>query len=118
MESRMEEQGLTEVIAEQEVEFLRIDGTASAVRAKLGRPKRETGTPERNWTCPYQITGVGNERVKATVGLDGIHALSLALHMFPIELVGLVEKERGSLRYLGQQPVFFGGLCQTLLRNT
>ena len=109
---------LGEVIAEQEFEVVRLDGTKARVVVRLGRPSREGGSPEGDWMCTYQIAGIGEGRVKAAFGLDGMHSLSLALHLFPVELSALVEKEAATLRYLGQEPVFFGGPCRTLLRST
>lgn len=108
---------LGEVIAEQEFQLVRPDGTTASVVTRLGRPAPDPQSP-RDWMCTYRITGIGRERVKAAFGVDSMHALSLALHVAPVELVALAEAEGATLRWLGQEPVYFGGPCQTLLKAT
>ncbi len=56
------------------------------VWVRLGMPHPFPGDPLRNYYCPYQITGIGDEKVRYAGGVDSLQALELALHILPTEL--------------------------------
>ena len=76
--------GLGTVIAERR---LRITGRPEAdVRARLGQPLPLPDDPQDDYYCPYQITGLGDGKVRYAVGVDGLQALELAIRILPTEL--------------------------------
>jgi hypothetical protein len=81
------------IIAERR---LRVTGRPELdVRVRLGTPRPLTDAPYGDYYCPYQIVGVGNEKVRYAGGVDAIQALELALHILPTELDALREECQG-----------------------
>src|SRR4026208_821544 len=81
------------VIAERQ---LRVAGRPeSDVRVRLGTPRPFPDAPYGDYYCPYQIVGVGSEKVRWAGGVDAIQALELALHILPTELDALREQHPG-----------------------
>jgi hypothetical protein len=39
-----------------------------------------------DWVCPHQITGIGDESVQATYGVDSLQALLLSVYAVRIKL--------------------------------
>jgi hypothetical protein len=71
---------LGEVIAERR---LRVEGEPDRdVRVRIGRPRPFDAT-ESDFYCPFQVVGVGDERIHTTGGIDGVQALELAIWMLP-----------------------------------
>jgi hypothetical protein len=62
------------------------DSPNRAIWVRLGAPRPFPDDPLSNYYCPYQITGVGDERVRYAGGVDALQALELALHLLPTEL--------------------------------
>ncbi len=54
------------------------------VRVILGRPRRFPGG--NDYYCPYQILGIGDERIRHAGGIDAIQALQLTLMKIGLEL--------------------------------
>lgn len=53
-----------------------IDGKSSDVLVRIGRPEPH---PKGDWACPYQIAGIGDEKVRWIIGIDAVQALQLAM---------------------------------------
>jgi len=66
---------LGEVIASRRLFVADEKARTLEVTVKLGKPKRFPGSAD--YYCPYQITGLGNERVRYAGGVDAVQALSL-----------------------------------------
>jgi hypothetical protein len=92
-----------DVIAERELE-LRQGGQRQQVRLLIGRPRR-MAAPDSDWTCPFQIQGLGDEQIREACGVDAVQALLLCLRMAGallqhhqeqgLELTWLDQKELG-----------------------
>jgi hypothetical protein len=81
------------IIAERR---LRVTGRSELdVRVRLGTPRPFPDAPYGDYYCPYQIVGVGNEKVRYAGGVDAIQALELALHILPTELDALRQEYPG-----------------------
>jgi hypothetical protein len=50
------------------------------VTVKIGKP-RKYPTPPDDYYCPFQITGLGNNKIRYAAGVDAVQALWLALQM-------------------------------------
>ena len=81
------------VIAERQ---LRVTGRPEfKVHIRLGAPRPLPDAPHGDYYCPYQIVGVGSEKVRWAGGVDAIQALELALHILPTELDALRQEYPG-----------------------
>jgi hypothetical protein len=74
-----------EVMAER---MLFLEGQpANKIRVLLGRPqKRPIESDEGLSLCPYQILGIGDEKVRVAGGVDDFQAIQLAMEMIGAEL--------------------------------
>jgi hypothetical protein len=61
----------------------------------LGTPRPFPDAPHGDYYCPYQITGIGDEKVRHAGGVDSLQALELALHILPTELDSLRKSHPG-----------------------
>ena len=53
-----------------------------------------------NFYCPYQIVGIGNERVRYAGGVDAVQALQLAMQMIGAELYTSQEAQSKQLSWV------------------
>jgi hypothetical protein len=68
------------------------------VRVRIGRPLIDP-EGEGEWACPYQIQGLGDEAVRAVLGIDAIQSLQGALVVLGGTLSGTKEAQEGRLRW-------------------
>jgi Domain of unknown function (DUF6968) len=81
------------VIAERR---LRVKGHPDLdVRIRIGTPSPFADAPYGDYYCPYQIIGLGSERVRHAGGVDAVQALELAIHVLPTELDALRQEHPG-----------------------
>jgi hypothetical protein len=88
---------LGQVVAETHFVHEAADGTTTPVTIKLGCPVLDAGRNARSWLCPYQISGLGPESVRAIFGTDSMQALILAVHTVPAELAVFIRGNDGRL---------------------
>ncbi len=55
------------------------------IRVLLGAPQ-QSKEPPSDWYCPWQIVGLGDEKVRAAYGVDAIQALQLVMRMIGAKL--------------------------------
>lgn len=78
---------LGEVIAKRR---LNVPGQPDlAIWVILGTPRPFPDASRGDYYCPYQITGIGDEKVRHAAGVDSLQALELALHILPTMLDSL-----------------------------
>lgn len=94
----MSSEALTDVIAERELQ--RPGEKSAPVVVRIGRPVPD---PEIDWTCSYQIRGIGDERVRTAHGIDAVQALQLCLRMVGADLGALRRSHR--LTWLGDSDL-------------
>ena len=79
------------VIAERR---LRVSGQPELdVRVRIGAPRPYPD--ERDYYCPYQVVGIGKQKVKYAGGVDALQALELAVWILPTELDALRQAHPG-----------------------
>jgi hypothetical protein len=84
---------LGQVIAERR---LRVSGRPDLeVWVRLGTPRPFQDDSTDDYYCPYQVSGVGDAKVRYASGVDALQALELALHILPTELDRLRKKYPG-----------------------
>jgi hypothetical protein len=70
------------------------------VLAKLGRLQPSVDAPESGeYFCPFQITGVGDERVRYAAGVDAFQAIDLTVRLIGAYLRRLNDEVGGKLRW-------------------
>lgn len=79
---------------------LKLDG-ANTVTVIIGVPQRYP-EGEEDYYCPYQIVGIGDERVRYASGIDPLQALTLTLRMIGADLYTTPEAKNGKLTWVGQ----------------
>ncbi len=72
---------MTSVLASREMIWKHKDGVETPVIVNLGPPlpRFAEHVADNEWYCTFQIVGLGDETVRAVIGVDGIQALYLAL---------------------------------------
>lgn len=83
-------------------------GVQIAIRELQANGRKITvviGKPEMfpdgvNFYCPYQIVGIGNERVRYSGGVDAVQALQLAMKMIGAELYTSQEAQSKQLSWV------------------
>jgi hypothetical protein len=93
-----------EVIAVRRL-FL-IDKPDREILVKMGKPQKTPG--EQDFYCPYQITGLGDEKPGASVGIDSFQAMQLALRSISGKLMLLNRNSDGRLRWECDEQGGFG----------
>jgi len=79
------------------------DGEAAAA-VLLGKPQAHG----EEFYCPYQIKGVGDEKVRYAFGVDAFQALQLALSILGVQLEVLNKELGGRLRWECAEKDDFG----------
>lgn len=94
---------IRDVVAERP---LYLEGQAdSSIRVVLGKPQRAPGSSDDDLIlCPYQILGIGDEKVRSAGGADAVQALQLAMGMIGSELYFKLNRQHGGkLRWEGER---------------
>jgi len=86
-----------EVIATRTLLLLRDNTAALEVLVLLGKP--QAGPDHQYFYCPYQVKGVGEEKMKSVYGIDAFQALQLTLSILGVELEVLNKELGGKLRW-------------------
>lgn len=85
---------LGEVIASRRLHL--IDEPTRQVVVQIGRPQPVDGSTD--FFCPYQVIGLGDEKVRYAMGVDSVQALEEVIRILPTELA-VLSRESPSLRW-------------------
>ena len=77
--------------------------TSCSILVKMGKPQPLPDALGDDQYCPFQITGIGGERVKYAAGVDEFQSIELALKMIGAELATLNREHDGQLRWQGDE---------------
>jgi hypothetical protein len=69
------------------------------VLVKMGKPQPLPDALGDDHYCPFQITGLGSERVTYAAGVDAFQSLELGLNMISSKLAFLNREHNGQLRW-------------------
>jgi hypothetical protein len=85
---------IRDVIAERR---LYLEGQPNKpIRVVLGRPQKAPGASEGDLVlCPYQIIGIGDEKVRSAAAIDAVEALQFAMGMIGSELYFKLNRQHG-----------------------
>lgn len=88
-------------IAQRELE---LEGGEKVI-VVIGKPERLLG--EDDFYCPYQITGLGDAKVRYASGVDAVQALWLVLQMIGSDLYTSSEARDGKLTWNDERVLGF-----------
>jgi hypothetical protein len=83
---------------------LNLRGSAQ-VTIRLGKPEKFPDSVD--YYCPYEIRGVGNQRVRYAGGVDAVQALELALKSIGADLYTSKEWQAKELTWNGGDDLGF-----------
>ena len=94
---------LNEVFVERELESRDVDGQTGYVKLQIGKPQllEQVEGAAGMWCCLRQITGIGDEKVRPSFGIDSLQALLHSLESAEAELEVLGKQEHKTLTWLG-----------------
>lgn len=78
-----------------------LDVSGKRVTVVVGKPEKFPDAED--YYCPYQIVGLGNERVRYAGGVDAVQAMLLALKMIGTDLYTSPEAQAKQLTWQGGQ---------------
>jgi Domain of unknown function (DUF6968) len=89
-----------EVIATRVLRLVGDDSTTE-IRVQIGKPCQ---FPDgRGFYCPYQISGLGNAKVRYAAGIDAVQALQLVMGIIGADLHSRNRSCEGKLRWEGDR---------------
>ena len=71
------------------------------VTVRIGQPFVPTDHPAESW-CPYQIDGLGSDKVRPAIGIDHFQSLWLAMTLIGTTLYTSEEHRSGRLTLAGE----------------
>jgi hypothetical protein len=89
------------VIATRLLSLVRDKKTTQEITVRLGQPKHMPDTSD--YYCPYQILGIGSEKIKYAAGIDAFQAIQLAMGRIGADLWALNQECSGQLRWEGDE---------------
>jgi hypothetical protein len=95
-----------EIIAERKLVLRSNSGADREVFVLLGKPQPFSDSPD--YYCPYQIRGIGQEKIKYLGGVDAFQAIDFALQALGAELQILNHNADGMLRWDGDEKGSLG----------
>jgi hypothetical protein len=99
-----------EVVASRRLSL--VDEPSREILVKMGKPQSLDG---KDWYCPTQVTGIGNEKVYGIFGSDAIQAIELAMRFLGSELQRLNTQHQGRIRWNDAPTGWFGFPIDTKL---
>jgi hypothetical protein len=90
-----------ETIATRELYLTEDDGTKRVIVIRLGKPR--TFPDSSDYYAPFQVTGIGSERVFCAGGIDAFQALQAVMPIISAQLSALNAACEGRLRWEGDE---------------
>jgi hypothetical protein len=70
----------------------------SSVTIRIGQPFTPADFPQESW-CPWQVEGLGDDRVRRTIGIDHFQSIELAMQVIGSTLYNSEAYRSGRLRF-------------------
>ena len=78
---------LGDIFLEREFESVDPNGNPGVIKLRIGKPYRLVDTDDfANWRCPYQLIGIGSEKIREARGIDAIDAMLTSLQLADVWL--------------------------------
>jgi hypothetical protein len=101
----MEKIELGEIIAER-IFKIRLNERTEEVMVLLGKPVRFSDSDD--YLAPFQIKGIGNEKVRYSGGIDSFQSIQLAMRMISYELDALSQTLGAKFSWEGDEEGSLG----------
>jgi hypothetical protein len=88
-----------EITATRQLRLLNADGSQEEILILIGKP--QPSSDSIGFYCPFQITGVGTEKIKYAKGVDSVQALQSVMLLIGLDLEFLNETMGKRLRWDG-----------------
>ncbi len=96
---------LDDYIGTRELDVLDANGNlAHRIKVTIGKPIQ---LADREWTCPYRISGLGDDAIYQVNGLDAIQAIKCAFTVIDGILKGSEPFQNGRLKWNGDNDLGF-----------
>ena len=97
---------LKNIIVERQFELRDAEGRLQEIHLRIGKPfEISESSHSLMWRCPFQITGLGLERVKEAPGIDSVDSLLMALKIAEAWLITSVRDHAEKLTWLGEKDL-------------
>jgi hypothetical protein len=98
----MKLESVGEIVAVRRLFLEGQEPSSGDILVKVGKPQQFPDSTD--YYCPYQITGVGDEKVRYAGGIDAVQAIELAFRAIGIDLyVGINREFDDRLRWEGDE---------------
>ena len=97
---------LGEIIAIRELSLIDESGVGRRVEVRIGKPTQFPDSTD--YYAPFQITGIGSEKVLCAGGVDALQALQGVMVVVGAQLQALNSQHGGRLRWEGDSTGGFG----------
>jgi hypothetical protein len=106
MENGMYLHDLGDVIAVRELRLKEQGKPDRKIQVLAGKPRvfNDSG----GWCCPFQIVGIGEEKIKYAAGVDAMQTLQLVMTMIGATLQYYSKQSGGQLWWEGDSTGDFG----------
>jgi hypothetical protein len=111
VQTRGDNMQLTDIghlIASRKLELTENNSTRS-VTIKIGKPQKFVDGDD--YYCPFQVIGLGDEKINWSGGIDEVQALLLALEQIGLYLIESEEYKQGKLSWVGSDKGNLGFPC-------
>ena len=75
----------------------RLSPNGARVKVSLGIPEPDPKSENRDWRCPFRVSGIGTARVRYAYGIDAFQSLQLAM----VGIRAILEPKRRQLKWDG-----------------
>jgi hypothetical protein len=94
---------MRDVLLERQFEMLDSHRSRGTVRLYLGKPYLASeSNSSLQWRCPYQIVGIGSEKIKEARGMDALDAIQVSLRIAEALLNSYSSTSKCKLTWLGE----------------
>jgi hypothetical protein len=94
----MTSNGLAGMIAERQLTLVADNGQVREILVRIGKPEF---SPDRSdFSCEFQILGVGEGKTRRIYGVDAFHSLQLTLRLISITLNHYRQEAKGGIYWL------------------
>jgi len=95
---------INEVFLERKFELYDTAGKVTNVTLRVGKPQQKA---VYDWSCPFQIVGIGDEKIQIGSGVDSLHALLLGLQLAQTLLKYFARQEQKKITWLNSDDLGF-----------
>ena len=94
---------IDKIFIERKFELHNASGEVSHVRLCMGEPQQKAD----DWSCQFQIMGIGDETIQASFGIDSLHSFLIGLKLAHALLKYLARYEQKKITWLNNDDLGF-----------